>query len=154
MSEYDYDEKLKIFCEDRGIWNYDDERPTTFVINRLKTVVDKVYLDGHISYKQEQDGFTTKRIKLTHCRSCFKELEGKQKQYCSTNCKQNVVDLKKKFAELEKNNRELIGIIWTQNPDRKPEWKDVKGITNIDGIYKEEDNIITKKSGKTRNKDY
>jgi len=151
---FDYHEELKIFCKNRGIWNEEEERPTRFVINKLKTVIDKVYPNGGISYKQEQDGFTTKRIKLTLCHSCFKELKGKQKQYCSTNCKQNIVDLNKKSEKLKKLNKYFIGIMWTQNPDGKPEWKDVKGYFNKNGKYYEKKNIITKKSGKTRNKDY
>jgi hypothetical protein len=33
-------------------------------------------------------------------------------------------------------------------------WKDVKDIANVNGMYFSGHNIITKKSGKTRNKDY
>ena len=44
--------------------------------------------------------------------------------------------------------------MWNRNPDGKPEWKDVKGYFIKNGKYYEKKNIITKKSGKTRNKDY
>ncbi len=144
MSKYDIDEKLKEYCENRGIWNEEEERPTRFVINRLKTV----------GKTQEQDGFTTIRIKFALCQGCFEELKGKQKQYCPGTCKQNLVELKKKFVELKKDDKDLTWLVWTKNPDGKPEWKDIKGIANVNGLYFSVHNIITKKSGKTRNKDY
>ena len=144
MSEYDYYEELKKFCRSREIWNEEEDRPTRFVINTLKTV----------EKTQVPDGFTIKPIKFALCQSCLKELKGKQKQYCSGTCKQNLVELKKKFTELNKDDKDLTWIVWTKNPDGKPEWKDVKGIANVNGMYFSEHNIITKKSGKTRNKDY
>ncbi len=142
MREYDYDKELKKFCEIRGIWDEIEERPTRFVINKLKT----------IGNRQEQDGFTIKRIKLVDCRICFKQLTGKQREFCSDSCRNENKQRKDKFHKLMLDEWDLIGISWKKDPDGKPQRKNIIATYLKNGKYHEKIGVITKKSGKPRNK--
>jgi len=154
-SEFDYYKEKARYIIVHDLWDEKNEKTTKKVYD-VFGIRNEKYDDKRGMYNAEQyvKGFTTKPIKFALCQSCFKELKNKQKQYCSKSCKQNLVDLKKKCSELKKDDKDLTRIVWTKNPDGKPEWKDVKGIANVNGMYFSEHNIITKKSGKPRNKDY
>ena len=153
MGELDYWLKLENFCKARGIWDDEKKRPTAYVTNKLKDIEVK-HPDGYNYIRQIPDGFTRKRIKLSKCRICFKKLLGSQREYCSDSCRVSASQLRQEFDRLRKENKNLIGIFSTADVDGKPHRKNIIGITNKNGEYHEIKNIITEKSGKTRNKDY
>ena len=72
----------------------------------------------------------TKPTKLPQCRICFKKLKGNQRLYCSQNCKNQNLQIKKIFAERKKKNPNLELVFWNQedNPRGKLEWRNIKGV--------------------------
>ena len=154
-TEFDYYKEKARYIYEHDLWDEKNEK-TTKKVHDVFGIRNEKYDEKGGMYNAEQyvKGFTTKPIKFALCQGCLEELKDKQKQYCHHTCKQNLVELKKKFTELKKDDKDLAWIAWTKNPDGKPEWKDVKGIANVNGMYFSSHNIITKKSGKTRNKDY
>ena len=96
----------------------------------------------------------TKPLHLEECRICFKKLSGKQREFCSDNCRNQNKQIKNKFPELKEKNPKLNMIFWNKedNPNGKLEWKTIKG-TESKPKYKIIKKIITKKKGKPINKD-
>jgi len=95
-----------------------------------------------------------KPLHLLTCRICFKKLLGKQREFCSDNCRIQNKQIKDKFPELQEKNPELNMIFWNQesNPDGKLDWKTIKGVENKPK-YKIIKNIVTKKKGKPVSKE-
>jgi len=150
MSEYDYDEELKKFCVSRGIWNEEGERPTRFVINKLKTITVK-HPDGYSYLQNTQDGFTTKRPKQEKCQYCFAELTGRHRKFCSIRCNDLYTKIKNKRIELGAE-----GIMWNENEDREiPNQKDmiVTYRDENEELFTDYDDGVTTKSGKPLLKD-
>lgn len=152
-SGIDYFEEMKRYCISRGIWDFKNQKPTRYVINKLKSKQVK-HPDGYTYTQQEFDGFTTKRHKYTKCRRCFKYLTGHQRSFCSESCRVDHNKLKKKFEELRKDDPTIEGIWIKHDSDGKPQWKNIEGtFRGKKGELITKKGVITKKSGKPRNKD-
>lgn len=139
-----YEEELKKYCVMKGIWDYENDRPTRFVTNTLKTV-KRIHPAGYTYYENVIDGFTTKRPKFKTCLYCLNKLNERQRKFCSLRC----ADLHNKI----KKKREEIGAegVWiTKNEDREiPQWKDMTvTFRGKNGELITRKNAITKKSGK------
>jgi len=91
-----------------------------------------------------------KPIKLEKCRICFKELSGKQKQFCSDNCRVQYRQIRIKFEELRKINPNLQVVMWNQadNPKEKLAWNTIVGTEHKP--YKKIKKVLTKKKSKSR----
>jgi len=147
--DLDWDTERELFCKSRRIWDYEKKCATRFVINKLKTIT-VTHPDGYKTLQNVHDGFTIKRPKLTKCRICFEELSGNQREYCSYLCRVEAYQRRQEWNKLQTENNDIVGISWSQDPNGKPQRKDIIGHFNKNGKYYQKKNIITKKSGKPR----
>ena len=155
--EFDYEKEYVKFVIRNDLWDKNNNRLKKKVYTVLgirNQKYDETNPHGGYYGGQHYVEFTTKPpkpVKLTHCRSCFKELTGKKEQYCNRTCKQNGKELRKKFIELEKSNPKIQAIFSKEDKEfEKPEWIDVIGIFENNGKFKEETNVITNKHHRGR----
>ncbi len=109
-----------------------------------------LHYDSLITFWKYQQQHSKKPYKTTQCRACFKELKGKQRQYCNNpSCKMAVVELREKFTELQKENPNLKLIFWNEfdSPNEKLEWNRIKGVEHKP--YKIIKKIVTKRKPKS-----
>jgi len=157
-SDFDYYKEKVRYIIDHNLWDKKNEKLKEEVYDVYGIRNEKHNEKGGI-YNAEfyVSGFTTKRPKphkMTECRICFKPLIGKQREYCGDPCRESNYQIKNEMNELNSKNKHIETIYWKKDPDGKPQRKNIIGITKENGTYETLENIITKKSGKPRNKDH
>jgi len=160
MNEHDFDyykEKVR-YILDNDLYDEKNKKLKEEVYNVYRIRNEKHDEKGGI-YNAEFDvsGFTTKRPKphkQTECRICFKPLLEKQREYCSDSCRVSNGQFRNKITEINSKNKHIEIIYWKKDPNGKPYRKNIKGISHENGTYRIVKNIITKKSGKPRDKDH
>lgn len=151
--EFDYEIEFISYIIRNNLWDKKKNKLKEEVYHVYETrnqKLDKV-TGGYYGGEQYLKGFTTKRpkpVKLTHCRSCFKEFtRTTQREYCDTTCKQNGKELRIKKEELVKKFPNFQAMFWNEDKEfEKPEWKDIVGVFKNNGKIEYKTNIITNKS--------
>lgn len=157
-TNFDYLKAKLRYVLDNELWDEKNEKLKKKVYD-VYGIRNEKHSDTGGIYNGEMyvSGFRTKKPKprkITECRICFKPLVEKQREYCGDPCRVSNNQLRNKMTELNSKNKHIETIYWKKDPDGKPHRKNIIGTTKQNGTYETIENIITKKSGKTRNKDH
>jgi len=150
--EFDYEKEYDKYIDNHNLLDLEKEKLKKQVYHILGTRNQKLdeKTGGYYGGEQYVKEFTIKPPKQKNCQYCFTELTDRHRKFCSK-CGDLYGKIKNKCKELEAD-----GIFWNQDPNGKPQWKNmlVTYRGKNDELFTDYDDGVTTKSGKPRNKDH